>query len=80
MSKTIDIRFNTSFPEKSQYEWRIIDEFGNEALTNEFEIKNLNCFSSSRQIEGVGIKYHVRVEANKIIEEIREGRKITILQ
>lgn len=87
MSKTIDIRFNTNFPEKSQYEWRIIyvsdAPFGDkdaEVLVNEFQIHSLPCYSHSRFIEGEGMKHHVRVDANDVQIIYKEGRKIAYIQ
>lgn len=87
MRKIIDIRFNTNFPEKSQYEWRLIFIANNnyvvsdsEDLVNEFQIDSLPCYSHSRFIEGEGMKHHLRVDANDVQIVHKEGRKIAYIQ
>lgn len=63
--KKVDIRFNTNFPQKSQYEWRLLIE-GVETLVN-----NIRCevptWTTSTFIEGHGMKWHMSTQANEVI-------------
>jgi hypothetical protein len=62
--KKVDIRFNTNFPEKSRYEWRVIVD-GVEALCNEIRIKT-ESFTSRTFIEGQGNKWHISTFADEV--------------
>lgn len=62
--KKVDIRFNTNFPSKSQFEWRVLIE-GVETLVNNVKI-NTPCYTTSTFIEGHGMKWHISTEANEI--------------
>lgn len=62
--KKVDIRFNTNFPSKSQFEWRVLIE-GVETLVNNVKI-NTPCYTTSAFIEGHGMKWHISTEANEI--------------
>ena len=59
--QTIKIRFNTNFPAKSQYEWRVIVD-GVEHLVNGINIQT-PAYTSSEFIEGHGLKHHITTEA-----------------
>jgi len=62
--KKVDIRFNTNFPSKSQFEWRVLIE-GVETLVNNVRIET-PCYTTSTFIEGHGMKWHISTEANEI--------------
>jgi hypothetical protein len=62
--KKVDIRFNTNFPSKSQYEWRVLVE-GVETLVNSVRIET-PCYTTSTFIEGHGMKWHISTEANSV--------------
>lgn len=63
--KKIDIRFNTNFPQKSKFEWRLLIN-GEETLVN-----NIRCevpsWTTTTFIEGHGMKWHMSCEANEVI-------------
>lgn len=63
--KKIDIRFNTNFPQKSKFEWRLLID-GVENLVN-----NIRCevptWTTSTFIEGHGQKWHMTCEAKEVI-------------
>lgn len=61
----VEIRFNTNFPQgKSRYEWRVLVD-GVEYLVNEVEVA-CSCHTSSRFIEGEGMKWHISANAKKV--------------
>lgn len=62
--KKIDIRFNTNFPSKSQYEWRLLIN-GEETLVNNVKIE-VPCYTTSTFIEGHGMKWHITTQANEV--------------
>jgi hypothetical protein len=62
--KKVDIRFNTNFPSKSQYEWRVLID-GIETLVNNVRIET-PCYTTSTFIEGQGMKWHLSTEANSV--------------
>jgi hypothetical protein len=62
--KKVDIRFNTNFPSKSQYEWRVLID-GEETLVNNVKIET-PCYTTSTFIEGQGMKWHLSTEANTV--------------
>lgn len=62
--KKVDIRFNTNFPSKSQYEWRVLVE-GVETLVNNVKIET-PCYTTSTFIEGHGMKWHISTQANLV--------------
>ena len=64
MDKKIDIRFNTNFPTKSHYEWRVLVN-GEEFLVNNVRIET-PCFTTSTFIEGHGMKWHLSTIAENI--------------
>lgn len=57
----VDVRFNTNYPEKSQFMWRVLIE-GNEHLCHEVRI-DCPTFTSSSFIEGHGLKFHISANA-----------------
>ena len=62
--RKIDIRFNTAYPERSLYEWRLLID-GEEKLVN-----NIRCevptWTTSTFIEGHGMKWHMSCEASEV--------------
>lgn len=60
----VKIRFNTNFPSKSQYEWRLIVE-GVEQLVNEIRVE-IPCYTTSEFVEGHGQKWHISCDANEV--------------
>lgn len=60
--KKISVRFNTFFPEKSKFQWRVIED-GKEHLVNAVRIET-PVYSTSEFIEGIGLKHHLTTEAN----------------
>lgn len=65
MLHKIDIRFNTNFPAKSQYEWRVLVD-GVETLVNSIRCE-VPTWTSATFIEGHGMKWHMSTEANEVI-------------
>lgn len=63
----VNVRFNTDYPSKSKFAWRVIHE-GKETLVNEVRIE-VPCFTTSEFIEGLGMKYHISADANGVIFE-----------
>jgi hypothetical protein len=61
----VDIRFNTNYPLKSQYEWRLL--IGNEEKLVNKIICNVPTYTTSTFIEGLGMKWHMSANANDII-------------
>lgn len=68
--KNIKIRFNTTYPDKSKYEWRLLID-GVEHLVNGVRIE-VPTYTSSEFIEGHGMKWHISCEANSV-EIIQAG-------
>lgn len=60
----VDIRFNTNYPSKSQYEWRVLIN-GVETLVNNVRIETPS-YTTATFIEGHGMKWHLSTEANEI--------------
>lgn len=63
--KNIDIRFNTNFPSKSKFEWRVLVD-GEETLVNTIRCE-VPTYSSTTFIEGHGMKWHMSAKANEVI-------------
>ena len=61
----IDIRFNTNYPIKSKYEWRLIVD-GVEQLVNNVRIDS-PTYTTSTFIEGLGMKWHMTTIAEELI-------------
>ena len=77
--KNIDIRFNTNFPDKSKFEWRVIVD-GVETLVNNVRI-NTPSYTSSTFIEGTGMKWHISTKAETIIiDHALANNKIAIIK
>lgn len=60
----VDVRFNTNYPKKSRYQWRVIVN-GNENLVNDVRFE-IPCYTTSEFIEGQGLKHHISADANNI--------------
>lgn len=77
MLMVVKIRFNTNYPSKSQYEWRLIVE-GEEQLVNSIRVE-VPCFTTSEFIEGHGQKYHLSCDANNVeVQNILNKKQATI--
>ena len=63
--KIVDIRFNTNYPEKSLYAWRLLID-GEEKLVNQIRCE-VPTYTTSTFIEGHGMKWHISCEANEVI-------------
>jgi hypothetical protein len=75
----IHIRFNTKFASnESSYEWRVIKD-DLEFLVNFIDI-SVPCHTSSKYIDGVGIKYHITAESKDLTIEEAEGKRIAIIK
>lgn len=74
----VDIRFNTNFPAKSQYAWRVLVD-GNETLVND-----VKCFcptyTTSSFIEGHGMKWHMSANATSVDFNSTEDKKIALVK
>ena len=74
----VDIRFNTNFPTKSQYAWRVLVD-GNETLVND-----VKCFcptyTTSSFIEGHGMKWHMSANAKSVEFNSTEDKKIALVK
>jgi uridine kinase len=76
--KKVDIRFNTNFPSKSQYEWRVLID-GIETLVNNVRIET-PCYTTSTFIEGHGMKWHLSTNASNIDFTILPNNKIATIK
>ncbi len=65
--KNIDIRFNTNFPNKSNFEWRVLVD-GEEILVNTIRCE-VPTFTSTTFIEGHGMKWHMSCKAEHVFIE-----------
>lgn len=75
--KKVKIRFNTNFPEKSPFEWRlIVDDV--EYLVNSIVI-NTPCVTTKDYIEGIGEKYHIATEADIVKIHENDGSKFAFV-
>lgn len=64
MKKRVDIRFNTNFPQKSLYEWRVLVD-GEEILVNNVRTE-IPCWTTSTFLEGHGMKWHLTTLADEV--------------
>lgn len=71
--KNIKIRYNTNFPIKSKFEWRVLVD-GVENLVNSVIIES-PTYSSSDFIEGHGLKHHIQTNAS-FFEIVNSGDKL----
>jgi len=60
--QTINIRNNTNYPDKSQYQWRVLVN-GFEHLVNSVRIET-PTYTTSDFIEGHGLKHHITTQGN----------------
>ena len=70
----VKIRFNTDYhaitnPKK----WRLIID-GQERLVNEIKIFG-ECYTTSEEMEGVGLKHHISCKVKRIIYKEIDGRE-----
>jgi predicted nucleic acid-binding Zn finger protein len=61
----VDIRFNTNYPDRSKFEWRVLVD-GEEHLANSV-FCNVPSYSSSTFIEGQGMKWHMSASSADVI-------------
>jgi hypothetical protein len=77
--KKVDIRFNTNFPSKSQFEWRVLID-GEETLVNNVRVE-IPCYTTSTFIGGHGLKWHISTEATNIeFDEILPNNKMATIK
>lgn len=76
--KQVHIRFNTNFPNKSQFEWRLIID-GKQELVNAIRIET-PCYTTSEFIEGEGMKYHITAKANLVEITNSAGQRIAYIK
>jgi hypothetical protein len=76
--KKIDLRFNTNYPQKSQYEWRLLID-GKENLVNSVRIET-PCYTTASFIEGHGMKWHLSTEANDVDINIIASKKHALIK
>jgi hypothetical protein len=74
----VDIRFNTNFPSKSKYEWRVLID-GVETLVNNVIIDTL-CYTTSTFIEGQGMKWHLSADSNNVDFKDLPNNKIATIK
>ena len=60
----VNVRFNTDYPSKSQFAWRVISD-GKETLVNDVRFE-IPCFTTAEFIEGLGMKYHLSADADNV--------------
>ena len=60
----VDMRFNTNFPQKSQFEWRVLVD-GKENLVNIVRCQ-VPTYTTSTFIEGQGMKWHMSANATDV--------------
>lgn len=68
----VDIRFNTNYPQSSQFEWRVL-EGGKETLVNAIRC-NVPTYTTSTFIEGQGMKWHMSADATDVIYTFIAGK------
>lgn len=61
----VDIRFNTNYPNKSKFEWRVLVD-GVETLVNTIRCE-VPTWTTSTFIEGHGMKWHMSCVAKDVI-------------
>jgi hypothetical protein len=61
----VDIRFNTNYPSKSKFEWRVLID-GKENLVNTVRCE-VPTWTTSTFIEGHGMKWHMSCVAKDVI-------------
>ena len=71
--KNIDIRFNTNFPTRSNFEWRLLID-GEETLVNTIRCE-VPTFTSTTFIEGHGMKWHMSADATSVEYSEIAGKK-----
>jgi hypothetical protein len=74
----VDIRFNTNFPSKSKYEWRVLID-GVETLVNNVIIDTL-YYTTSTFIEGQGMKWHLSADSNNVDFKDLPNNKIATIK
>ena len=68
----VDIRFNTNFPQRSQFEWRVLVD-GEEHLVNVVQC-DVPTYTTSTFIEGQGMKWHMSADAFNVTYLESEGK------
>jgi len=61
----VDIRFNTNYPERSKFEWRVLVD-GKEHLVNVVQCE-VPTYTTSTFIEGQGMKWHMSAAASDVL-------------
>lgn len=70
----IDIRFNTNYPERSKFEWRVLVN-GEEHLANTV-FCNVPSYSTSTFIEGQGMKWHMSASGASDVIFTKYGERV----
>lgn len=68
----VDIRFNTNYPQRSQFEWRVLVD-GEEHLVNVVQC-DVHTYTTSTFIEGQGMKWHMSADASHVTYLESEGK------
>lgn len=68
----VDIRFNTNYPQKSQFEWRVLVD-GKENLVNIVRCE-VPTYTTSTFIEGHGMKWHMSADATDVRYATMDGK------
>lgn len=68
----VDIRFNTNFPQRSQFEWRVLVD-GKESLVNIVRCE-VPTYTTSTFIEGQGMKWHMSADAIDVRYSVLDGK------
>lgn len=69
----VDIRFNTNYPQRSQFEWRVLVD-GQENLVNIVRCE-VPTYTTSTFIEGHGMKWHMSADATDVRYSEFDGKK-----
>jgi hypothetical protein len=75
---TVQIRFNTNFPSKSNFEWRLLVD-GQETLVNQVRL-DVASWTTSEFIEGLGQKWHLTAEATDVKVLESAGKKVAYVK
>jgi len=74
----VQIQFNTNFPSKSNYEWRLLID-GVENLVNEVRL-DVSSWTTTDFIEGIGQKWHLTADCEGVIFGEAGGKKVAFVK
>ena len=75
---TMQIRFNTNYPEKSPHKWRLLID-GEQTLVDEVYIM-VPSWTTTDKLSTGEVKHHITVKASKLEIVETEGRKIATIK